>query len=252
MGLAGSLRAEAAEAGRGDGAGSRGRPLRRVKLADEVAAYLRGLILSGELRGGEFIRLDRVAQELDVSATPAREALLALRGDGLVELRPNQGFRVVALTRTDVEDVYLVQMQAAGELAARAAMRVTPALLEQLEEVQARLEEAAARFAVDELEVLNDNFHRLVNTAAASPKLAWFLGIALRYVPSGFYGLIPGWPEASLHDHESVVLALRAGDPDRARRAMGRHIQHAGELLVHHLDRRGIWLEPAPEKGTLE
>ena len=52
------------------------RPLRRTQLSDDVAAYLRGAVMSGRLRPGAFVRLDETATELGVSVTPVREALL--------------------------------------------------------------------------------------------------------------------------------------------------------------------------------
>ena len=58
--------------------------MRRMQLTDEVAADLRSRILTGQVRPGAFIRLDDVAAELGCSVTPVREALVTLRGEGLV------------------------------------------------------------------------------------------------------------------------------------------------------------------------
>ena len=49
--------------------------LRRPQLSEEIAAYVREAVMSGQLRPGEFIRLDTVAQQLGTSVTPVREAL---------------------------------------------------------------------------------------------------------------------------------------------------------------------------------
>ena len=65
--------------------------LRRAQLSDEVAAHLRAAIMSGTLRPGTFIRLDDTAAQLGVSITPVREALLTLRGEGMVQLEPHRG-----------------------------------------------------------------------------------------------------------------------------------------------------------------
>jgi DNA-binding GntR family transcriptional regulator len=220
----------------------------RRPLAEEVADHLRGLILSGQLAAGEFLRLERVAQDLNVSVTPAREALLALQGDGLVTLEPNRGFRVVALRRSDIEDVYWMHEQIAGELAARAAMRLDPETLEEIEGTQSLLVDATARGATVELMELNFGFHRLINAAAAAPKLSWFLSTTLRYMPSTNYGTIEGWPEASNDDHDVVISALRSRDPERARLAMRYHVRHSADLLVAHLDAQGHWLREPDQR----
>ena len=58
-----------------------------------MAGYVRELIMSGNLRPGEFIRQERIADELELSATPVREGLLSLRGEGFVELKPRARVR---------------------------------------------------------------------------------------------------------------------------------------------------------------
>src|SRR5215471_7641852 len=109
------------------------RPLRRAQLSDEVAGHLRALIMSGKLRPGTFIRLDETAAELGVSITPVREALLKLRGEGMVQLEPHRGHVVMPLSRQDVDDIFWVQATIAKELATSAAERITDAEIDDLE-----------------------------------------------------------------------------------------------------------------------
>src|ERR1700736_5606820 len=99
----------------------RRRPLRRAQLSDEVAGHLRASIMSGALRPGTFIRLDETAAKLGVSATPVREALLKLRGEGMVQLEPHRGHVVLPLSRQAIAAIFWVQATIARELAASAA-----------------------------------------------------------------------------------------------------------------------------------
>ena len=206
-----------------------------MQLGDEVASYLRDLIMSGQLRGHEFIRMDRVASHLGVSATPVREALRSLRSEGFVALEPRRGFVVVPLTATDVRDLFLAQATLAGELAARAAALIDDAILERLGEIQSRLSQAAERDDLDTIELENYRFHREINLLAASPKLAWLLNMVARYSPRRFYANIEGWPQASIGDHEIIMDALAARDASRAMAAMSSHIVNAGNLLADFL-----------------
>lgn len=208
---------------------------RRPQLGDEAAAYLRELIMSGQLQPGEFLRPERLAEELGMSATPLREALLSLRAEGFVLLAPRKGFTVAPLSIQDVADLYCAQSLLAGELAARACAHITDEDLRRLRELQLAMEAAAKEEAHDRMEVINHDFHRTVNTIAESPKLAWALSVTTRYVPRRFYATIPGWPTASLHDHSSVIAALAERDPDGARSSMARHVTHAGVLLGDNL-----------------
>src|SRR5579859_7836235 len=106
--------------------------LRRPQLPEQVAAHLRETVMSGRLRPGEFIRLDAVAQELGTSVTPVREALLSLRGEGMVRLIPRRGFVVSPLSRLDVEDLFDIQAYIGAEILARACLRITGEQLEEL------------------------------------------------------------------------------------------------------------------------
>ena len=68
------------------------RKRRRPRLSDGAAAHGRERITPGQLTAGEFIRRETVAQELDISATPARKGLLALQSEGLLKVEPRRGF----------------------------------------------------------------------------------------------------------------------------------------------------------------
>lgn len=222
-----------------DGAGAlsgRDAARSRQQLGEEAGSYLRDLIVSGQLRGGDFIRPEVVAQELGISATPVREGLLSLRTQGFVRLEPRRGFVVVPLTGDDIRDLFAAQALLAGELAARAVKRSDAAAVGHLEGLQAQLEAAADRGAQEELERLNVEFHRSVNHLAGARKIAWLLGVSVSYVPVRFFSSIEGWPAASVHDHRALLDAFRRRAPRAARAAMTEHVLHAGELLAVHIE----------------
>jgi DNA-binding GntR family transcriptional regulator len=219
------------------------RPGRRPHLSDEVAAYLRDLIMSGQVRAGEFLRLESVADTLNISVTPVREALVALRREGFVYLEPNRGFVVSRLSAQDVKDLFWVQAEIAGELAARATTKMTPEAAAEIREIQDELERAAKAGDADLMEELNFRFHRAINRRAESPKLAWMLSTVVRYAPRLFYASIHGWKQASMNDHNTIIDALTQGREMGARAAMHQHIVHAGDLLVAHLGSIGLWDE---------
>jgi len=208
----------------------------RRQLSDEVASYVRDLIVSGRLRTGEFIRQERIAAELGLSATPVREGLLALKGDGFVSLLPRRGFVVAPMTGKDIRDLFAAQALIAGELAARATDHLTPGAVADLREVHKRLRAAARAGDGDRVEQLNHEFHRTINRAADAPRLAWMLSAATKFAPHRFFATIPGWLRASASDHAAILEALAAADGEAARMAMMRHIQNAGDLLAAHFD----------------
>jgi DNA-binding GntR family transcriptional regulator len=213
----------------------------RLQLSDEAAARIRELIMDGRVRPGDYLRLERLAMDFGISVTPVREALKSLRSEGFVVLEPRRGFVVAPLSKRDVQDLFWVQAGIAAELTARAAPRMNAGVMRELEGLHHELERAMDARRPDLVEDCNHLFHREINLAAGSPKLAWSLGTAARYVPRGLYGRLADWPGLAAGDHERILAALRDGDPRAAAREMSAHIVRAGELLVAHLERRGLW-----------
>lgn len=225
---------------------------RRPQLSEEAADFVRDLIIYGDLPAGAFIRLEDMAQQFGSSVTPVREALLTLRQEGFVDLAPHRGFAVTPFTLEDVRDVFAVQAFIGGELAARAAERGGGVFLDELEKIQLELEDAAAQGASVEAEHQNNEFHRLVNRTADSPKLTRFLLMTLRYVPRRFYDQISTWQAEAIAEHRLVLASLRQADPDGVRRAMEQHIRRAGETLTAQVESRrdeGATLPPGPMAG---
>lgn len=221
-----------------------GRLAGRKQLPAEVEAHVRELIIAGRVKAGEFIRTERLAEELGISHTPVREGLLALRGEGFLALEPRRGFRVLQLRPSDIEDLFTAQAHIAGELAGRAAVTLSAAQLDLLHAVQERLVAAAGCGQEEAVEELNHEFHRIINKSANAPKLTLLLSVAVRYVPRRFFASIGGYTEASCKDHEAILAALRARDAARANAAMHDHVLHAGRLLRNHLDAAHV-----PETG---
>lgn len=213
----------------------------RLQLSEEVAGRLREEVMAGVLRPGEFIRLEAVAERFGVSVTPVREALLLLRGEDVVRLLPRRGFVVSPLTRVDVQDLFELQSRLAGELAARAADRLGAEGLARLTEINGLLHEAVEVQAADRIEVLEYHFHRTINVAADSRKLAYVLKSATQYLPRRFFTADAHWRRAVDRDHKRILGALRAGDADRARSTVEAHVLDGHHRLVGHLDEIGFW-----------
>ncbi|GAA3239541.1 GntR family transcriptional regulator [Dactylosporangium siamense] len=215
----------------------------RPQLADEVVAHLRDRIMSGDLRPGERIRLEEVAEQLGVSITPVREALLTLRGYDMVELQPRRGYVVAPLSRQDIVDVFQLQAHIAGDLATRIAERATAEDLAELSAVHTAIRRAAQgrRADIAELERLEFEFHRAGNRIAGARKLAWLLHWATRYTPARFLAGDPAWRAGMLADHEALLAALTERDAAAARAAMARHFTDGADRLIKHLDELGNW-----------
>jgi DNA-binding GntR family transcriptional regulator len=214
---------------------------RREQLSDEVAAHLRTEIMTGVLRPGTFIRLDETAAALGVSITPVREALRTLRGEGMVDLKPHRGHVVVPLSRGDVEDIFWLQATIAEELAATAAMRITPAEVDSLERLTDHLAEAVSRRDAQAVAGAEFAFHRAFNHASGRIKLAWFLLHVARYLPPLIYATDPEWGKAAVQSHRDTIAALRSGDADTVVRLTREQFTDGADRLIAQLEETGLW-----------
>ena len=157
-----------------------------------------------------------------------------LSHEGVIEARPNRGFRVARMARQDVEDIYWVHGVLAGRLTAKACERLSSADLLELEENTHKLTEAMEANAVDVVEKLNWQFHRLINAAADSPKIHALLKITVKQIPARFYTVLPDWGRLSAHDHKELMDALRKRDAKEAEKLPLR-----------------MWAPPAPSWSTI-
>jgi DNA-binding GntR family transcriptional regulator len=226
------------------------RASRRRQLPDEVASYVRELILSGAVRPGDFLRMERIAEAVGVSNTPVREGLLSLRSEGFVRLEPRRGFVVAPFTRQDVHDLFWAQSQLASELAARAAKRITAEQLERLEELDGRHERAVEQGDGDLVADLGRAFHREINKAADSHRLALLLESVVRHLPNRFYATIEGQVAATRDRHPQLLTALRKRDVRKTRSLMQQHILEGAEHLIVVLEQQGMWTAQVDGHGS--
>ena len=197
--------------------------------------------MSGALRPGTFIRLDETAAKLGVSVTPVREALLKLRGEGMVQLEPHRGHVVLPLSRQDVEDIFWLQATIAKELAATAAQRITDAEIDDLDHITDALATAVASDDIDAIAATEFAFHRAFNHATGRIKLAWFLLHVARYMPLTVYAADPEWGAVAVQNHRELIAALRRRDTAAVVEHTHRQFTDGARRLTERLDSSGIW-----------
>ncbi|MDA2892361.1 GntR family transcriptional regulator [Mycolicibacterium sp. BiH015] len=215
--------------------------LRREQLSDEVAARLRVEIMTGTVRPNTFIRLDETAARLGVSITPVREALRTLRGEGMVELEPHRGHRVMPLSRSDIEDIFWLQSTIAQELAASTARRITDEQIDDLARLNEVLAGALAHRDPGPIAQAEFDFHRAFNRAGGRIKLAWFLLHATRYLPPQLFASDEAWGAGAVASHRELIEALRRRDVDRVVELTRGQFADGLTLMLGYLDQVGRW-----------
>ena len=201
--------------------------------SDVVCAMLREMIISGELSASEPLRQRDLASRFGVSQTPVREALRRLESEGLVVNDPHRGATVAESRNGMVQDNS--QIRAALEpLGARlAALAITD---EQIAELQ-RLNDAmaAAKGGDEHYGELNRQFHFTIYEAAGSPMLLSMMRLLWHAMPRGPRVTRPHAESAS--QHQELIEALAAHDPERAASITQQHIlstEHLADEITHH------------------
>jgi DNA-binding GntR family transcriptional regulator len=212
---------------------------RRGSLPDDVAAYIRELVLTGALKPGTKIDQEAICEALDVSRSPVREAIVVLGKEGLLDLTPRRGASVAALTPDDIVDHYALFGTVSGRAAAMAAEQISDARLAELTAVH-RAFEQGADLTAGELAQLNDRFHRIINECAPR-RTRWLLGLLVRAVPTDYYEFADGWDAEAVHHHAEILAAIEQRDPRRAQQAMEHHLHASGLAAARSLQAKGFW-----------
>ena len=208
-----------------------------AKLAYE---RLRDSILTGALRPGEVYKEMNLAQELGISRTPVREALLSLSAQGLVTFLPRKGVMINHFDRRDVEEVFEVRgLIERGVIEKVTLMDPRPDLtrIEQTLDQQRR-----AIKSDDYLTFLQADraFHNGLTRMVGNQRLIGILdNIRDLFQVMAVEALAKaGRNEEVIEEHRKVLEAVRSGDPALAGRAMSTHLRMSMLAVLERLEER--------------
>lgn len=200
---------------------------------------LRSLLMAGRLAPGDKLSLRSVAQSLDVSMMPVREAVTRLAADGALEVLPGRAIRVPILTVAQFEELTRVRLAVEGFAAEEAARNRSEDDLVPLERYERAFQDAADREPPDASEavVANHDLHFAVYRAAGMPTLIEIIGRL--WLKAGPVLNLDMRDEArrlrggrAVQAHAALVSAIRARDPKAAREALETDIRTAARHIV--------------------
>jgi DNA-binding GntR family transcriptional regulator len=203
-----------------------------VPLGEAVFRSLCQAFRVGVYRPGDRLREEDVAQRLQVSRTPVREALGRLLAKGLVEPAGGRGLVVRSLGTAEVLELYAMREILEGAAARLAAQHASPPEINALHDLERAFEANAADPTA--MARLNRVFHEAIFRAARNR----YLDSALQELQDGIALLgtttfsIGGRPSTAAAEHRSLIDAIAGRDPDRAEKLARAHIQ---EALRHRL-----------------
>lgn len=199
---------------------------------------LRQMIFAGELPAGSDHLESELAEHLDMSRTPVREAILMLEGQGLLEMRPRKGVRILPLSPDDMAEIYDVLTELESLAAENAAsFGYTEDDLAGLAEAINDMDKAIAALDLDTWAEADDRFHKeLVRLGGNSRVRAIVdrMSDQVRRARATTLTLRP-LPTKSNEDHRKVYQAIKQGDAVTARETHRAHRRHAKHIIVEIL-----------------
>ena len=200
---------------------------------DEAYAALRERIFERRILPGTPLRETHLARELGVSRTPLREAIRQLSRDGLVECLPHCGARVIRPSAKLVSDIFQIREALEGIAAQQSARNFTRDRLRQL---RTDFDQLRAGIAAGDWRDVGDGIHEEILYVCGNVELctlmrnyremiAWFQRLASQ---------VPGRLPEAFREHETILCALEAGDPEWAERAARAHVRNTLRDLLPH------------------
>ncbi|RME98651.1 MAG: FadR family transcriptional regulator [Chloroflexi bacterium] len=231
-------------------------------LADKIVDSLLNLITEKRLLPGDKLPAERdLAQMMNVGRPALREALRALAVMKVIEIRPGSGAYVSALQPEQLVQhldfvfsldnssiFHLIGARKILELhtVAEAATQITAAEIAELESLLAKM--ATNVNNPDKCDDLDREFHKTIAAASRNPILFQFVSVVNQLGSKSrrkTYGL-PGVLRPTIEEHQAIVDALKAHDPDLASQAMQHHLNQA-ELHLRQL----VPVKQSPDNGTV-
>ncbi len=215
----------------------------RESLSERAYRDLKAQILENRLSVGRQYMEQEIAERLDMSRTPTREALIRLANEGLVEIRPRHGMRIKPISRDDMREIYEVLTSLESQAAALAARRsLSKAEIDAMRRAVADMDAALKDDDLESWAEADERFHRLLVEYSDNRRLIALVGtfidqshrvrmITLRMRPR---------PTDSNQDHRAVVEAIARGDADEARRVHRTHREKSGRMLIDLLATHGM------------
>ncbi|MEE3287757.1 MAG: GntR family transcriptional regulator [Pseudomonadota bacterium] len=206
---------------------------KRTRLADDVYEQILSAILSGEIFPGERLIQETIANQIDVSRTPVREALLRLEQEGILEASGRGGFQIRDISEREIIDLYTVREAVEGFAARLLAGRLSLTQVQTIEKA-VRVEMALTSSRKEEHFHANRIIHRTIVEQTNNRFLIelfdsiWNRGISIRSFSAY---RIPD-PADDRGQHLELLEQLRSGNAGEAEAAMVKHIR---EGLTNHM-----------------
>ena len=198
---------------------------------EQVADFLREGIISGMFERGSRLKQAEIAERLQLSITPVREALKLLEAEGYVTGNSYRGACVAPFDASASEEALNLRLQLESRLIRGTLQHVTG---QDISELQAMNAEFGRAFELGDRAAargVNYRFHRHLYGIAAMPQTLHFVQILWARYPFDLINAIEGRGKQAAGEHDEIMRALMSGDLPAAMLAMRKHIESGYSVL---------------------
>lgn len=201
----------------------------------EVA--IRNAIETGLYRPGQLISQRQIEEDLGLSVTPIREAILVLASNGIVERLSHQSIRVVELSPDWLKDIFKIREMLEIEAIRATATSCDDVLIKKLRRINGQLMVHLEEPETTEVNALDRQFHNAIFGACGNEALSWTIHRLKSSFPMYALWQEPGRMRTSTSEHEAIIDALNQNDPDSAAEAQREHLSNGYDATVNFLER---------------
>ncbi len=213
-------------------------------LRKQVYKLLREAILKGKLEPGEKITEVEVAEQLNVSRTPVREAIRMLELEEFIVIVPQRGVFVSGVkSKKEIDDIFQVRVELEGLAASLTAKNITPEQIDELNYYSNQIKKCIEDDDLKRCIKIDISFHQIIYEASENKWLQKFLDSLFEQMTRFRAQSLAqrGRMKKALNEHKELGAALSDGDSERARKLAREHIKGARKSIIsvfeeHHED----------------
>ena len=207
---------------------------------EAVFQELEKAIITGQIRPGQKLSIEDIANRMGVSRIPVREAMARLTERGFITTQPKKGNVVNGLSRDNLKEILDLRLMLECEAVAKAALNVMDSTIIELEETNSVFTTARKQNKADQLLAANRKFHILAYRDSNSPMLLEIINQLWDKV-SPYYNImfrqsITTHPKSGVNFHDQLIEALRDRNTEKAKHWLKTDLIHSAEFVLELFD----------------
>ncbi|MFY0597835.1 MAG: GntR family transcriptional regulator [Cognatishimia sp.] len=210
----------------------------------EQSLYLTILedIFRGKLSGGDRLKVSALAKQYGQSASPVREVLRRMQGEGFVEIHPNKGAVIVSANASTIQNIFEVLQLLEPYFVEWFAEYALPEVVDELEAIQVNMKNLDPN-DLFHFRQLDSDFHKIIadhhyNDAAAN---TWKRLRTALTVHATRLRISPTRVATILEEHDALIKTFRTNDAESAKSVIQKHVSGSYEQMSQQMRALGIW-----------